>query len=424
LLKYLGAAILIFIPLYPKFPLFFLPKVKVAVRAEDFLLLAAFAVTLVWIIRTRTKLFKLPLWRQIYTYWLVGLVSLLSAILVTQNIHPLQAVLHFARRIEYMFPFFFYYLIVCNEKKTARLYFEICIFASIGVLFYGLAQIFLGAPIVSTMNEEFSKGMTLTLQPGVPINSSFAGHYDLASYLAIVLCLLAAAVTANINKIQATILLALFSADIWLMAQTGSRVAAIAAFVGVSWVFVRAKRPKVLLFYWVVFTVITINSPALIGRFGSLFKAINVRNYLSQTFQPSVYAQSEDFRPIQNDRSTSIRFDVEWPRALRALRKNPLFGTGFSSITLATDNDYLRLLGETGILGFVSFISILIMLSKHTFLSPVQTNIWWERFPIGFSGVLIVTMIIATFLDVFEASKIAILFWSFTGISLAITRHA
>ena len=33
-------------------------------------------------------------------------------------------------------------------------------------------------------------------------------------------------------------------------------------------------------------------------------------------------------------------------------------GTGFSSITLATDNDFLRLLGETGITGFMAFFLI------------------------------------------------------------------
>ena len=42
--------------------------------------------------------------------------------------------------------------------------------------------------------------------------------------------------------------------------------------------------------------------------------------------------------PIQiaTQRSGEIRFKVEWPRALRAFAKNPLLGTGYSSVTLAT----------------------------------------------------------------------------------------
>ena len=36
-------------------------------------------------------------------------------------------------------------------------------------------------------------------------------------------------------------------------------------------------------------------------------------------------------------RSGEIRFNVEWPRAINAFKKNPLIGTGLGSLTLATD---------------------------------------------------------------------------------------
>ena len=66
--------------------------------------------------------------------------------------------------------------------------------------------------------------------------------------------------------------------------------------------------------------------------------------------------------PVFEDRSTNIRLNVEWPRAIRAFSKNPLLGTGYSSISLATDNDYLRALGEVGFLGFISFSLIFVKL--------------------------------------------------------------
>ena len=62
-------------------------------------------------------------------------------------------------------------------------------------------------------------------------------------------------------------------------------------------------------------------------------------------------------------RSGEIRFNVEWPRAITAFSKNPLLGTGPGSITLATDNDYLRSLGESGLLGFITFAFILLLVS-------------------------------------------------------------
>jgi len=63
-------------------------------------------------------------------------------------------------------------------------------------------------------------------------------------------------------------------------------------------------------------------------------------------------------------RSTDIRLKVEWPRAIKAFLKNPLLGTGYSSITLATDNDYLRMLGETGILGTLAFLAIILEITR------------------------------------------------------------
>ena len=63
-------------------------------------------------------------------------------------------------------------------------------------------------------------------------------------------------------------------------------------------------------------------------------------------------------------RSFQIRLNIEWPRAIRAFWKNPFLGTGYSSITIATDNDYLRILGETGIFGLLSFVLLFFVLVK------------------------------------------------------------
>src|SRR3989338_830541 len=192
LLKYIVAALLIFIPLYPKFPLLFLYKSSVAIRVEDFLILFAVLILLLRWYVTKAKINSIPLFRQITTYWLIGGLSVLSAILITKSITPQIGLLHWFRRIEYMVGFFMTYQIIKDNPKNLRFFYELIILAATGVLLYGLAQIYLGAPIISTMNEEFSKGYTLILQPGVPISSTFAGHYDLAIYLVFILSFLAA----------------------------------------------------------------------------------------------------------------------------------------------------------------------------------------------------------------------------------------
>jgi len=119
----------------------------------------------------------------------------------------------------------------------------------------------------------------------------------------------------------------------------------------------------------------------------------------------------------------AIRLNVEWPRALRAFAKNPLLGTGFSSITLATDNDYLRLLGEVGLLGFVTFVMILLLILKEAIkiIFAKEKDFSW------FLGVGITCGILgfftnALFIDVFEASKVAITFWLLSGLLVGIAR--
>ena len=268
------------------------------------------------------------------------------------------------------------------------------------------------------MNEEFSKGYTLILQPGVPISSTFAGHYDLAIYLVFILSILAAIFTFIKSKFQFIALSVLFTGELWLLLQTGLRTATLSAFVSVSLILLLKKRFKLVLLFLLVFIVLVANTPRLTGRFDSLFRVIKFKSLISLeqlTVRPVLAVTQISptpvvLRPIQQDRSSSIRFDVEWPRALRAFYKNPFLGTGFSSITLATDNDYLRSLGETGLLGFLSFAAILIAILKKILKTPTSL------FDLSYLGIFTAMLIVATFIDVFEASKVASLFWIFTGL--------
>jgi len=130
--------------------------------------------------------------------------------------------------------------------------------------------------------------------------------------------------------------------------------------------------------------------------------------------------------PVLEDRSSSIRLNVEWPRAIRAFSKNPLLGTGYSSITLATDNDYLRALGETGILGLVAFSLIFIriseiLLTKYSLIKKEFSDID-KSFVAGMMGGSLGILVNALFVDVFEASKFAIIFWILIGILVGFIR--
>lgn len=128
--------------------------------------------------------------------------------------------------------------------------------------------------------------------------------------------------------------------------------------------------------------------------------------------------------------SAAIRLDALWPRAIAGFMKNPLLGAGYSTLTKegiaqfteaeSTDNDYLRALGETGLLGFLAFFGIIFIALKATIKSFKKEKnnllIILKASFIAFTAGLLIN---ALYIDVFEASKVAFMFWAMTGATLA-----
>jgi len=121
------------------------------------------------------------------------------------------------------------------------------------------------------------------------------------------------------------------------------------------------------------------------------------------------------------DISFSTRLQVEWPRAIKAFLRNPILGKGPSSITEATDNDYLRSLGEFGLLGTLSFLYIFFLLSKSIITKIKYVNQKESYLLIGLLFGIFGLLGNATYIDVFEASKVAYMFWMTMGIFIGWT---
>jgi len=368
-------------------------------------------------------------------FFVTVFVSCLSAILVSKNVRPMITLLHFFRRVEYMSVFFLVYW--AAKDLSARKYFlELAVLPSLGVFIYGVAQMYFGAPVISTMDAESSKGIALTLRPGVPLSSTFAGHYDLAVYLTMIMTFIAAISSSISSWIKRVPFLLVFSILLWLFMQAGSRIGLPSLIFSVCIVTFIYKRYFLGLFLTCLIFGFIASSPGYIDRFQSIFKTFIQKT--SFVVSPPIYAastaietniatQAAILAPEQNepqDISSSIRFDVEWPRALRAFYKNPLFGTGYSSITLATDNDYLRTLGETGILGLITFICLLAYMFRSLLKLIKERKDIEKLIAVSAMGVFIAFLTTAIFIDVFESSKIAILFWAFMGLALSTDKNA
>ncbi len=452
--------LLVFIPIYPKFPTINVKGTFVAIRLEDFFILITTLYWLSWIY-TRGKgkvILKDPLNQAILLFWGIGAVSVFSGIFITHTIIGAGlGVLHLLRRVEFLILLPIAYSLVDSKRQLQQII-TIVLFMTIVICGYALGQQYLGWPVISTTNSEFAKGQILYLTPDARVNSTFAGHYDLAVYLMMVLILLSG-VFFVINKQLKLVVLITGGLSAFVLVLTAARLSFVAALIGIILTLVLNGKK------WFVAGVVVLGILAVIypsqlrdrlvstvtvnlfnqgDRFMTQNQIQSARSRLNIPTLPtlktatksamatsstsaSTEALASDITPGEPTDSTelgvyrsfNIRTQQEWPRAIRALTKNPILGTGYSSIGIATDNDFLRSLGEVGILGTLSLVLILFEIIKRLF------KIWklGDRFLKNLSGAMISLVlgfiINGLFIDVFESSKVALLFWMWLGLAIA-----
>lgn len=445
------AILILFIPLYPKFPLASVTGTYVAIRLDDIVVALAVLIFAIYQIKNKFPIFKEKIFKLFLVYWLTIIATTLNAVLVYQTDPTNILLLNLFRRFEYM-SLFFITIYAIKDKSDIKFSYIFMVIATVFVSIYGYGQKFLRFPTISTMNEEFSKGQLLQMDVWSRISSTFAGHYDLACYLSAVLVVMGC-VTLLLKNIPAKI----FTLIVWLAAfqilnLTASRVSTFAFWGGICITLFLLRK-----YLWiipvsaiVVFSIV--NSKDLNQRLLATIPAITKQFEKKPTAAPTIiptiapvpttaitaittaptkhttpiptvirHPSTEEVIPVDTDagvaRSGEIRFQVEWPRAINAFRKNYIIGTGLGSLTLATDNDYLRLLGESGSLGFISFFAILLFFIIKTI--PVvfkKTRTFNDNLSIILMGGLVTTLANAMFIDVFEASKTAYLFWIMMGV--------
>lgn len=133
--------------------------------------------------------------------------------------------------------------------------------------------------------------------------------------------------------------------------------------------------------------------------------------------------------------SLAIRLDELWPNAIKGFMRNPLLGSGFATLNKkeflqfteaeSTDNNFLRTLGETGLLGFVTFYGavtvLLVILYKNQKKSQDQQL---KTANLAFIAASIGLLLNASYIDVFASSKVAFTYWALAGAILAYNQLA
>ncbi len=449
LLRAFLAILILAIPLYPKFPLYGVADTYVSIRLEDFLVAFTVIILFAYQLKHHFRFLKWDITKFFLSYFVAIIASTVTAILIFKTDPTSLLLINVLRRFEYISLFFVTASAIynINDLKYPAIFSTL---ATIGVCLYGYGQKYLQFPVVSTMNEEFSKGQVLSLSTWTRINATFAGHYDLAVYLSVMLVIIGC-LAVLLKKLYLKVPLLI----IWLIAFqiltfTASRTSIFAMWGGLVLALLVIKK-----YLWIVpVTLIVVfsffNSRDLNQRLLATLTIVKNDNQPTQTIPtptivtPSIppvpviakispiitiaptpiiihHGVESTYPEVDVDagvsRSGEIRFNVEWPRALTALKKNPLVGTGLGSITLATDNDYLRSLGESGIIGFIALFIIpfwFIFKTLPFVFKKNQTSL--EKYALILAAAVITMGANAIFIDVFEASKTAFLFWIMMGV--------
>ena len=499
--------LLAFIPLYPKIPIIDIKNTWVYIRAEDF---AVTLIILVWIILLLLKkaTLKTPLTIPIMFFWIIGGLATLHGVLVLfpslADVFPNVAFLSFFRRIEYMSLFFIAYASIKNKKFISHVAVTLMIILLL-IVGYGFGQKFLGFPAYLTMNEEFAKGAPIQLSQLSRIPSTFAGHYDLAAYLVLVIPILVSLAFGFRNIIFKFSLLITASLGFVLLFMTVSRVSFFVLLFSLLILLILQKKKIIIISLLVLTFVLLIFSPTLLQRFNSTISEVNVlvnaktggaigqvkevpaayfkekivenltatgsaavpfqlippiaslvieansstgenlpqgTSYVNLPLSPIIKkvdmyffqkltsksgVESEEISAFYGDYlikkakaydlSFTTRFQGEWPKTFEAFKRNIFLGSGYGSVSLAVDNNYLRILGESGLFGLISFISIFIIAVIYIkkLLPKVDSGIT-RSFIFGFIAGSFGLALNAFLIDVFEASKIAFSYWLLMGV--------
>jgi hypothetical protein len=522
-MQYIVIFFLAFIPLYPKFPAIDIHDTYISIRLEDFLTVFMVVIYTFQIARGKLKIPKNYLF-IFGLFWLSVFVSYIWNAFFMINIeYPNIGLLHALRRVQYMVPFFIAYSTVVdlfrknkNHNTVLGIFIKPMLLIVFLVSLYALGQkssalfqpirnalenIYMNAPhviikniayfffrffdfpAVQTMNAEFAKGHLLNLTPESRVSSTFAGHYDLATYLVFFIPIVTAVLLSKkhiwlgwatyILSIMTLILTAsrssfgayIFSMSLYLIYFRKWRMFVVTILITASLMALsndmtqrfKDMFQKKRVFQNVMTGALIIDQDASTDTLpaGSQFilegaatkvklndddtaslKDQLVKNELEEAKKSGTnisqdealalvekkYSALESFVAkdvIAGDTSLATRTQIEWPRAIYAFIKNPLLGGGVSSITESTDGDYFRLIGEVGLIAGFLFIFIIVHITKKmVILSRYDKSV--SFISAGFVAGVLAICFNAILIDVFEASKVAFVFWTIAGIMVAI----
>lgn len=455
--------VLAFILLLPKFPLIDVEGTYVNVRLEDFVIVFLYGLWGLGVLLGYFNFTKVFAWKYLIGFLIYGFLVTLAGIYLFHSIdQPHLGLLHWMRRVEYVLMYFVAAATLRPER--IRDYVNFLLFITAFAWVYGVLQWQNILPGVQTLSTAGKLG---TFEQLNYVISTFAAHYDFGTFL-MLMTLLSLAVFFSHKDWKKKLPLLIFILMLWWMARlVYSRAAYLALIIGT--VSLLALRKNLFAFLPLLEILRTFDR-YFGGRFSKytynfkfdilpqptqpsevvlqptpvtkivkkvvegreVIEKIEVTPTTTPATTPPTAGISQRLDEIVNvlsqkmqavigrvnvnlDPSGNIRLQ-EWQDVLAKTKYKFLTGGGYYSIGLGADSDYVRHLAEVGVIGLSIFALILFDFTRLFWRKFYKTAdpLWQNLYLWGLVSLVGLAMN-AVFIDVFEASKIAFLFWFMMG---------
>ncbi len=416
---FLISILVIVIVFFPKLNLIDIAGSSTGIRIDDILLAIILLVLFPKHIR---ECLKDPNVRPISKYFILYIIACFISVIwgyYSKYISLFSGILYFVRKIEYFVLLFIGYYYYKNNKLNntyINLFFDfIVIFHLVFVLlqYFGLMGSFHAGDMISTLTQN-------------RVSSTFNGAYELSGFLLLLVPYYINSLFKNKTFKKSNLIMLFIIFFIIFISQ--SRIS-LAAFIVLTILMMyklgtKAQR-KTITVSIPVFVVIGIMAVSLgTSKISDRMKSVSLSNAMAATACAWNYKNFDVYKTygywytnfscitIGNDYSWNLRVS-HWMQLVDGLLRSPILGNGLSVTSSAADGEYVRVLSESGLLGLMLFILYIHALFKQFRKNKNSINIFIVRYA------LIGMLIGSVFIDIFSASKIAMMFYFMLGYSIA-----
>ena len=405
------------LPLYPKIALVGVSGTYIPLRLDDLIVACAAAVWIVALAVSR-RLPAAP--RELtaaVTLWLgVTLIALVVGAFVLDSVGIVEGAAFWAKPIEYVLLGLMAYDLVRNGWLPIRFILATVLASAAIVTGYGVAEHFGLVPHLPGQ-----------IPPPGGTTSTLGDLHELASYLGLIIVLAVCLFHDAASRPARLALVVLVGAAILVQFSTGARseyIALVVVLFGlVLWRPARAPAALAVTAMALLFASPLVGNllpaPAPIVQPGPVpSPATAAAPPANNVAAPPGNNVTDRFMNASLVDSLTDRFAHKWPALIQETMRSPIIGLGPSAATEAADGYYLRVFVESGIVGVIAFVGLVLTIVGSSVRAARRAKGLAQSLAVAAIAATVFVALVSVLIDTWVASRVMELFWPLLGTSL------